>query len=525
MAGSASRARRTSRPSAGDGLDAEQVAVGQRPAGLAGLDAVVVAGADDQVPGAGPGAVGDRDRGPVLDDAHGDEVVADAAVQLAAQRVIGGHQQRVGAACGQGDVGGRGGVHDLLGVSADDAAVLVVLGQDAGVAVAEPQAGWLFPGVAEPDGFGEPGVAEHLGEQGHAAAVFHRLQLAGVPGQDDLGPLGLGVGDQVGQVRAGQHRGLVDDQQGAGADGDGAAGAAPAGQVAQELRGVIRHRDSGGQGVAGGLGRGDADHRAEPGLGPDPGGLGQHPRLPGSGRRVDHRDKLAVGQRGQCGGGLVLAQPATGARVLRVARVVGASGQRGVEPRRVRAEPVCGLRASHARRAARAGLRDHVLLHHQLRARGIPGTAVPLVDAAPIRAQQASRHLRRLGRFQAGHRLEVRGQRPVGQVLQQRGGRGRIPAGAGQDPAQVLDQVRARPRALVLLRQRDRLLRRARQLELRQNRGLRAGRVRGRAAGRGVPHRRRDRGQARRRGSARACPPSPRAPARDPARRAWGCAS
>ena len=38
---------------AGDGLDAEQVAVGQRPAGLAGLGAVVVAGADDQVPGAG----------------------------------------------------------------------------------------------------------------------------------------------------------------------------------------------------------------------------------------------------------------------------------------------------------------------------------------------------------------------------------------------------------------------------------------------------------------------------------------
>jgi len=51
-------------PGFGDGLDAEQVAVGQRPAGLARLDAVGVAGADDQVTGAGPGAVGDRDRGP-----------------------------------------------------------------------------------------------------------------------------------------------------------------------------------------------------------------------------------------------------------------------------------------------------------------------------------------------------------------------------------------------------------------------------------------------------------------------------
>ena len=43
----------------GDRLDAEQVAVGQRPAGLARLDRVVVLGADDQVAGAGPGAVGD----------------------------------------------------------------------------------------------------------------------------------------------------------------------------------------------------------------------------------------------------------------------------------------------------------------------------------------------------------------------------------------------------------------------------------------------------------------------------------
>ena len=43
----------------GDGFDAQQVAVGQRPAGFPGLDAVVVAGAHDQVPGAGRGAVGD----------------------------------------------------------------------------------------------------------------------------------------------------------------------------------------------------------------------------------------------------------------------------------------------------------------------------------------------------------------------------------------------------------------------------------------------------------------------------------
>ena len=65
-------------------------------------------------PGLACGAVGDVDRGAGLDDAQGDEVVADAAGQLAAQRVVGGHQQGVGAVGGQRDVGGRGGVHHLL---------------------------------------------------------------------------------------------------------------------------------------------------------------------------------------------------------------------------------------------------------------------------------------------------------------------------------------------------------------------------------------------------------------------------
>ena len=45
---------------------------------------------------------------------------------------------------------------------------------------------------------------------------------------------------------------------------DGAAGAAAAGQVAQELGGVVVLGDPGGQGVAGRLGRGDADDAAGP---------------------------------------------------------------------------------------------------------------------------------------------------------------------------------------------------------------------------------------------------------------------
>ena len=173
---------------------------------------------------------------------------------------------------------------------------------------------------------------------------------------------------------------------------------------------------------------------------------------------------------GERGGGLVLAQPAARARILRVARVVRATGQRVLEPRRVRAERVRGLRASQARRATRARLRGHAFFHDQLRARRVPGAAMPLVDAAPIGAQQAARNLRQLGRLQADDRLELRPQCPVGQVFQQRRGRGRVQAGAGQDPAQVLDHIRAGPRALVLLRQRDRLLRGAGSLEFGRNR-------------------------------------------------------
>jgi peptidoglycan/LPS O-acetylase OafA/YrhL len=48
-------------------------------------------------------------------------------------------------------------------------------GQDGGVAVAQPEAGGLFPGCAEPDRPGRPGITEAVGEQGHPAPVLHGL--------------------------------------------------------------------------------------------------------------------------------------------------------------------------------------------------------------------------------------------------------------------------------------------------------------------------------------------------------------
>jgi hypothetical protein len=50
--------------------------------------------------------------------------------------------------------------------------------------------------------------------------------------------------------------------------------------------------------------------------------------------------------------------------------------------------------------------REHALFQGQLRVRGVPYSPVPLVDAAPVGAQQAARDLGWFGGFQAGDRLE-----------------------------------------------------------------------------------------------------------------------
>ena len=122
-------------PPAGDGLDPQDVPVGQGPAGLACLDAVVVAAADDQVTGRGFGAFGDADRPAAVDQAEVDQVVADPGGQFAAAGPVRGHQQDVPAVQVAGDVGAGGLVHGLVGRGAADAAVLVVLIQRGGVPV------------------------------------------------------------------------------------------------------------------------------------------------------------------------------------------------------------------------------------------------------------------------------------------------------------------------------------------------------------------------------------------------------
>jgi hypothetical protein len=338
-------------PGRRDCLDADQVAVGQRPAGPPRLDRAVVAGAHDQVPRAGPGAVGDAHCGPSVDDAEADQVIADAAGQLPAQRVIGRHQQHIGAVQGERKVMGSGGVHHLLRLPAADPGVLVVLGQHRRIADAQPQAGRLLPGGAEPDRLGQLDEAQGAGQQGQAAAVLHRLQLLGIPGQDHLGAAVSGLADDVGQVRIGHHGRLIHHDQVPGPEPDRAAGSPLPGQVTQKLSAVVRLGNPGGQGIARRLGRRDADDPPEPGPGPRLARRGQHPGLARPRWRVDHRDAPAVGQHRQRRGGLIHAQPGPRARTVRVWRAVG---QRAFELRQVRTGRQRGRRAVHARCAARA---------------------------------------------------------------------------------------------------------------------------------------------------------------------------
>ena len=228
-----------------------------------------------------------------------------------------------------------------------------------------------------------------------------------------MAPLGRRLADDVGQVGVGDHGRLVHQEEVAGPQPDRATDAALVRQVAQELGGVVGLRDPGGQGVAGRLGRRDADDPAEPGRLPRLAYCGQHLRLAGSGGRVDHRDAPAVGQHRQRRGGLIFPQP--GARARRpcaLVRVWRAAGQRAFELRQVRAERPRGVGAGHARRALGARQRDHAFFQGQLRVRGVPHSPVPLVDAAPVGAQQAARHRGWFGRLQAGHRLELRGAGP-----------------------------------------------------------------------------------------------------------------
>jgi len=198
---------------AGNRLDPQDVAVGQGPAGLARLEAVVVGPADDQVPGRGLAAVGDPDSAAVVDEAEVDQVVANALGEFAAAGPVRGHEQDGAAGQVGGEVGAGALVYGLIRWGAADAAVLVVLVQRGAVAGTEAERGRAFPGGGEPDRFDELDVAEPVGEEHHGAAAFDRGELFLVSGQDELAAVAGGIFSEGGQVGDGNHGAFVSQDQ------------------------------------------------------------------------------------------------------------------------------------------------------------------------------------------------------------------------------------------------------------------------------------------------------------------------
>jgi hypothetical protein len=215
---------------------------------------MVVAGGHDQVTAAGLGAIGDRYGGSGVDEAEAEQVVADTSGQFPAQAVVGRHQQRVRPCYGESGVGGYGD-HHLLRGPAGDASMLVVFGQDGGVALAQAQAGGLFPRFAETDRPGQPGIAETVGEEGHAATVLYCLELTCGSVRDNLQGIerDLQVADEWPAVFIHDHRVSPSDQ---------ASDQAPPPPPLQWSGIVVQHRQ---------------DHGATPPLPGDPGNVRLRP--------------------------------------------------------------------------------------------------------------------------------------------------------------------------------------------------------------------------------------------------------
>jgi hypothetical protein len=189
----------------GDGLDPQDVPVGQGPAGLARLEVVVVGPADDHVPGRGLGAAGDRDGLACVDEAEVDQVVADPGGQLAAAGPVRGHQQHRTSGQVAGDVSAGGLIDGVVGRGAADPAVLVILIQRRRVACAEAQGGGAFPSGGEPDRFGELDIAEPVHQQRHGTAAFDRGELLLISREYQLAAVPGGVLGDRSQVGDGDH--------------------------------------------------------------------------------------------------------------------------------------------------------------------------------------------------------------------------------------------------------------------------------------------------------------------------------
>jgi hypothetical protein len=294
-----------------DGVDAEQVSVGQGAAWLACVELVGVLPGDDQIADVGPGAFSQACGIARLELAPVEQVALDAAGQIEALAMLERSQGHIGP----GEVLGQVGPARLLGhlfvAAAVQPPVRVVVGQRGDLTGADRQRRAAFPVTAETHRLGELGIAQLAGKHRHAAPGLHRAELGVILGDHELGAGPGSVPDDRGQVGHGGGAGLIQDDQRIRAKTRRAAGLAPAREMAQELGGVLRHRDPGlNQDVPPGAGRRDPEYLTLASRAPRIRDAHRGVGLASPGRSDDQLGAARTGQRQERGRRLVQAQPA-----------------------------------------------------------------------------------------------------------------------------------------------------------------------------------------------------------------------
>ena len=179
------------------------------PQAAGGEQAAVVAGGDDFVTPADD--LGSNRQPAGFDLAGGDPVGPGPQGQSVHGGVIRRHDHDRFASGASGTPGGEGLIDHLLPVAASDPAVGGVVVEDGVVSLTQPQSRFSFPGVGEAADLVEFGGAAVGDQEAEQAAGFDGAELAVIPDQDEFGVGGFHRFDQGGEVRGGQHGGLVDD--------------------------------------------------------------------------------------------------------------------------------------------------------------------------------------------------------------------------------------------------------------------------------------------------------------------------
>jgi len=252
--------------------------------------------------------------------------------------------------------------------------------------------------------------------------------------------------DHGGQVGHGGGAGLVQDEQRVRTEAGRAACLPLVGQVAEELGGVLCHRDAGlEQDVAPGARCRYPVHLPHTGRAPGVADAYGGVRFAGSGRADDQLGSARAGQCQERGRGLVQAQPAPRDPIRR--------GRVRAQPRlqlcEVHAEQLRRVVAQQARRAVGLRVGEQLLLQRKLRAGGVHLAAVRPVDALAVRAAQAVGDARPFGGIQAAHLLPgLSSDRAVGELFEELPGVLLVLADGvvGQILADAVHQVRAGPR-------------------------------------------------------------------------------